>query len=567
MENSERKETLKEKIVNGIGKFKSHWNKPPEGYQVAYKEFAAFAAGCGSPNMLGVLTQYTTIATSVHLMISYFKMSTGMAWILTILASVIAIIRSPILSMMIDNSNGKSGKFKPFLLWSAIGTAVTFSFVPYIPSSWMDIHLFSIPLPAIPIMGVYEASTIDFNLGILLAFILIQIGQFFITLLNQSIAGIEQTISTVAQERANIGSIKGLVSGLPSSVVNIILPILAGTFFAKQGGWNAVNMYRVAFPICGVIGVLLVLFLVKGVEERTVVKQEYVAKVKLSEGMRLLSKSKYFWIITIFNAFNAIRNLANITTWITQYSFASDTAKTVIGLYCSTILMNAIAVALLVGPFLIKKMGKRNLMILSCVGYVIMIALQVVFHKNPVLILVVSFFEQFFGGFYFLTGIMTSDIMDEIQMKTGKRLEGFWQNYMAIVTTVIGVFTGMLTPLFLSFGGVGFSDDISLALQSPELRNNIFFYQSLLALIGAVIVAIPFFFYDLTEDKHANIVRVLRIRAAVDNYNDNMLQSEDISYLREIVDYANEANEQMVLDELAKHDCIDNILEAERNNS
>lgn len=567
MENSERKETLKEKIVNGIGKFKSHWNKPPEGYQVAYKEFAAFAAGCGSPNMLGVLTQYTTIATSVHLMISYFKMSTGMAWILTILASVIAIIRSPILSMMIDNSNGKSGKFKPFLLWSAIGTAVTFSFVPYIPSSWMDIHLFSIPLPAIPIMGVYEASTIDFNLGILLAFILIQIGQFFITLLNQSIAGIEQTISTVAQERANIGSIKGLVSGLPSSVVNVILPILAGTLFAKQGGWNAVNMYRVAFPICGVIGVLLVLFLVKGVEERTVVKQEYVASVKFSEGMRLLSKSKYFWIITIFNAFNAIRNLANITTWITQYSFASDTAKTVIGLYCSTILMNAIAVALLVGPFLIKKMGKRNLMILSCVGYVIMIALQVVFHKNPVLILVVSFFEQFFGGFYFLTGIMTSDIMDEIQMKTGKRLEGFWQNYMAIVTTVIGVFTGMLTPLFLSFGGVGFSDDISLALQSPELRNNIFFYQSLLALIGAVIVAIPFFFYDLTEDKHANIVRVLRIRAAVDNYNDNMLQSEDISYLREIVDYANEANEQMVLDELAKHDCIDNILEAEHNNS
>lgn len=563
MENSERKETLKEKIVNGIGKFKSHWNKPPEGYQVAYKEFAAFAAGCGSPNMLGVLTQYTTIATSVHLMISYFKMSTGMAWILTILASVIAIIRSPILSMMIDNSNGKSGKFKPFLLWSAIGTAVTFSFVPYIPSSWMDIHLFSIPLPAIPIMGVYEASTIDFNLGILLAFILIQIGQFFITLLNQSIAGIEQTISTVAQERANIGSIKGLVSGLPSSVVNIILPILAGTLFAKQGGWNAVNMYRVAFPICGVIGVLLVLFLVKGVEERTVVKQEYVAKVKFSEGMRLLSKSKYFWIITIFNAFNAIRNLANITTWITQYSFASDTAKTVIGLYCSTILMNAIAVALLVGPFLIKKMGKRNLMILSCVGYVIMIALQVVFHKNPVLILVVSFFEQFFGGFYFLTGIMTSDIMDEIQMKTGKRLEGFWQNYMAIVTTVIGVFTGMLTPLFLSFGGVGFSDDVSLALQSPELRNNIFFYQSLLALIGAVIVAIPFFFYDLTEDKHANIVRVLRIRAAVDNYNDNMLQSEDISYLREIVDYANEANEQMVLDELAKHDCIDNILATE----
>lgn len=565
MEAAKEKEPLKTKIANGLDKFKSHWNKPPTGYQVCYKEFAAFALGCGSPNILGVLTQYTTIATSVHLMISYFRMSTGMAWILTILASVIAIIRSPILSMMIDNSNGKSGKFKPFLLWSSIGTAVTFTFVPYIPSSWMDIHLFNIPLPAIPIMGIHEASTIDFNLGILLAFVLIQIGQFFITLLNQCISGIEQTISTVAQERANIGSIKGLLSGLPSSIVNIILPVLAGTVFESRGGWNAVGMYRIIYPICGVIGVLLVLFLVKGVEERTVVKQEYVAKVKFSEGMKLLSRSKYFWIITIFNAFNAIRGLANITTWITQYSFTSGTAKTVIGLYCSTILMNAIAVALLVGPFLIKKMGKRNLMILSCVGYVIMIALQVAFHKSPVLILVVSFFEQFFGGFYFLTGIMTSDIMDEIQMKTGKRLEGFWQNYMAIITTVIGIFTGMLTPLFLSFAGVGFSDDISIALQNTELRNNIFFYQSLLSLIGAVIVAIPFFFYDLTEKKHANIVRVLRIRAAVDNFHDNMLQPEDVAYLKEIVEYAEETKAPLVSDELAKYDCIESILEFVQN--
>lgn len=563
MESAKKKESLKTKVVGGIGKFRAHWNRPPEGYQVAYKEFAAFSAGCGSPNLLGVLTQYTTIATSVHLMISHFRMSTGMAWLLTILASVIAIIRSPILSMMIDNSNGKNGKFKPFLLWSAIGTAVSFSFVPYIPAAWMDVHLFSIPLPAIPIMGVFEASTIDFNLGILLAFLLIQIGQFFITLLNQCIAGIEQTISTVAQERANIGSIKGLVSGLPSSIVNIILPILAGTLFAQQGGWNAVNMYRIIFPICGVIGVFMVLLLVKGVQERTVVKQEYVAKVRFTEGMKLLSKSKYFWIITIFNAFNAIRNLANITTWITQYSFVSDTAKTWVGLYCSTILMNAIAVALLVGPFLIKKLGKKNVMFLSCVGYVVMIALQVIFHKSPALILVVSFFEQFFGGFYFVTGIMTSDILDDIQMKTGKRLEGFWQNYMAIITTVIGIFTGMLTPLFLSFGGVGFSDDISLALQNEQLRNNIFFYQSLLSLIGAVIVAIPFFFYDLTEEKHADIVRVLRIRSAVDNFNDNVLQAEDVTYLKEIVAYAEKANAPMVSEELLKYDCIQTILETE----
>ena len=71
MEKEKVKEPLKTKIANGIQTFKSHWGTPPKGYQVCYREFAAFAAGCGSPNLLGVLTQYTTIATSVHLMISY----------------------------------------------------------------------------------------------------------------------------------------------------------------------------------------------------------------------------------------------------------------------------------------------------------------------------------------------------------------------------------------------------------------------------------------------------------------------------------------------------------------
>lgn len=54
----EQKETLGTKIKTGIGKFKSHWKTPPEGYQVCYKEFAAFALGSGGPNFLSVLTTY-----------------------------------------------------------------------------------------------------------------------------------------------------------------------------------------------------------------------------------------------------------------------------------------------------------------------------------------------------------------------------------------------------------------------------------------------------------------------------------------------------------------------------
>lgn len=561
MKELKQKSPLIQKAEDGLFKFKSYWKKPPKGYQVSYKEFATFALGCGGQSFLGILIQYTTLATSVHLMISYFKMSTGMAWLLSILAAIIAIIRSPILSMIIDNSKGKKGsKFKPFLMWSTIGSVICFGLVPYIPKAWTEMHLFSIPLPAIPIMGVLEPSSLDFSLAILLAFILVQAGMFFDTLLNQCVAGIEQTISSVAQERANIGALKGLVSNIPSSIVNIFIPVLAGTVFAAKGGWNSVEMYRIIFPVCGIGSILLVSVLVHGVQERAVVNEKFVAKVSFWDGVKILSKNKYFWIINIANAFMAVRGLSNITAWITQYSYSSKTAVTVVGLYCSTLLMNAIAVALLIGPVLIKKYGKKNVMLISCFGYAAMVAVQLVFYKQPTVILIVSFFQQLFGGFYYIPGIMTSDAMDDIQMKTGKRLEGFWQNYSVIITTVLGVFIGMLTPLFLSMGGIGFSDNLSVALQNETLRNGAFFYQTLLSLIGSIIIAVPFIFYDLDEKKHADIVRVLKIRAAVQNFNDGALQNEDVLNMKEILDFVAKNDTKIVTDEIAKHSCINDIV-------
>ena len=54
-----------------------------------------------------------------------------------------------------------------------------------------------------------------------------------------------------------------------------------------------------------------------------------------------------------------------------------------------------------------------------------------------------------------------------------------------------------------------------------------------------------------------------KFRAATDNYEDGRLQPEDITYIREIVDFAKETKEPMVTEELAKYDCIDSILAQE----
>lgn len=551
------------KLQDGIYKFRTYWNKPPKGYDVSYKEFMNLSLGYGGLSFLSILIQWTGIATTTYMMISYFKISTGVVFFLnTFIGSIIALLRAPILSMIIDNSNDKKkrGKFKPFLLWSSIGTSLCFGLIPFIPDAWNSIALFTVTLPKIPIMGIHEVSQATFSVAVILMFVMVQVGTFFNTLLNQAMAGIEQTISTVAQERANIGSLRGLIANVPGSVINILLPIFAGILFANTGHQLNINLYRIFFPLCMVGGILLMFFTVKGTKERVVVNQKYVAKVKFWEGAKELSANKYFWIITIFNVLVGIRVLANITGWICQFSFETSQQKTISNLFCTTILMNVLVLGMVTGPLVIKKFGKRNVLLFSSIGFAVMIGFQLLVYKNPYLVLFSTLLQNLFNGYAFISGIMVSDILDFQQWKTGKRLEGFWQNYSGFIGTILGIFTGMLMPLFLTFAGIGFGDDINSALVNPMLRDNAYKYLSLLGFIGSIVVIIPMFFYDLTEKKHANYVRVLKLRAAADNYDAGELQDKDVLNYTEIVDYANEKQDAFLLDEILKHSCTSNIL-------
>ncbi len=281
-----------DKVMDILYKIKTYWKKPPKGYEVTYKEFVNYALGFGGTSFLSVLAQWTTIATTTYMMISHFKISTGVVFFLgTVLGSVCGLLRAPILSMLIDNKTDKKkrGKFKQFLIVPSICWAVFFGLIPFIPASWADIKLFSITIPAIPIMGLNEAQVSDFSLAVIVMFVMVQIGTFFQTLVNQAMAGIEQTISSVAQERANFISIKGLISNIPGSLVNMLLPIFAGILFADSGHQLNINLYRIFFPICMVLGVGCILFTYFGVQERVVVSRKFKNKVSFFEGAKELS--------------------------------------------------------------------------------------------------------------------------------------------------------------------------------------------------------------------------------------------------------------------------------------
>ncbi len=554
------KGNLKDKIKTGLETLKLHWKTPPEGYYVNYKEFLNLALGSGSLSFLSVIISWTTIAINIPMMISYFKVSTGFIFVAGVVASLLGLVRAPILSMLIDNSNSKKGKFKPFLLWSAVLTAVSFTFIPFIPQAWVGNILFAFNIPALPVFAV-AASHIEVSLASLLMFLLVQIGTFFNTLLSQCLTGIEQTVSPVSQERANIGAFKGLICNIPSSVVNIIIPLVAGLAFASsKDPMNNIELYRWAFPLCGIGGVAFVFFTYFGVEERVVVHKEYVAKVKFSEGARQLFSNKYFWIITIFNIAVGIRGNINMYLWICNYGIGGQKGAFALTV-CNMVLNNALVPGMLVGPWMIKKLGKRNVMVISTVGFTVMAFMQLFTLHSPYLMLVAIFFQNLFNGLSYIANIMVSDVLDYQQWKTGKRLEGFWQNCNSFVMTFCGLFTSALMPLFMSFGGVGFGDNIDTALKDSGIMYGTFKSVTWLGIIASVLCAIPVLFYDLSEKKHADYIRALRIRAIVENYKNNEFSDDDGAALAEIVRFARENADQFVLDELSAHRETAEILE------
>ena len=109
-------------------------------------------------------------------------------------------------------------------------------------------------------------------------------------------------------------------------------------------------LYRWAFPICGIGGILFVFFAYFGTEERTVVHKQYVAKVKFTEGAKQLLTNKYFWIITIFSIAVGVRGNINMYLWICNYAIGGQNGAFVLTI-CNMLLNNALIPGMLLGPF------------------------------------------------------------------------------------------------------------------------------------------------------------------------------------------------------------------------
>ena len=172
--------------------------------------------------------------------------------------------------------------------------------------------------------------------------------------------------------------------------------------------------------------------------------------------------------------------------------------------------------SMIVAPFVMNWIGKRNLLIAHNMLNVVLLLLLIPCYKNLFLVCVIFYINAFvntFQNIYFPN--IQADMRDYHQWKTGVRVDGLF-GPLGLIGTVLGFATGLVLPAIYEHMGLKENYDI---LYNDEMRNNLFDVLIIASIVGAILNLIPYLFYDLTEQKHRGYVNVLKIRAMFEEGN------------------------------------------------
>lgn len=465
-------------IVTNI---KTHWNKPAEGKYISYKEFTAYSVGGIGVNTVNSLFSYVGLSANCLLLGSAYQIKPMDLAIMSLIISILSLVKTPFISMLIDNTNTKYGKFRPYLIYTGIPTAVLLVVMTFIPTS------------------------INYTLKCVLLTLVYAFLMIFQSLYALAFTSLAQVLTPNSEERTSLLSVSQFIYSLGPSIVNMILPILAGLF---DGGMKGFTAYRVLFPIFSLFGVLLGLVTFKGTKEKIIVSNDYVAKVKFIDGIREVKNNKYFWILTLHNILGSLKySIGSILGWYCIYVIKSDTA---LGLM-NTVIGTASVPLMLLAPLLAKKIGKRASLISFNLFRAVFASLMLFTSDNPVLFLLCLYLATLsIGGEGVITSAITADIFDFQQWKTGKRLEGFITQFNGMLLAGATMGLNLILPWFYEHYGLKDNYDV---LFDASIRTPIFNIMIIITVISCILAVIPMIFYDMNEKKQGEIIEELKLRA------------------------------------------------------
>ena len=488
--------TFKQKCRNGISKLKetvsfvwtditTHWNKPGRGNYVPYKEVLNYSIGGMGQNMVVYLLGYMALGVTNTLFASTIGIRPMHLQTMLTVQTIANIFFQIIRGKLVDNTNTRWGRFRPYMAIMGAPLVVlsaVFIFLPF--------------------------ETMDYNTKYMMVFIFaiaISAGQ---PLFQTNYTNLGSVLSPSSRERANIITISSLIYSFAPSVYQLFVPI----FSEFTGGFTNINTYKFIVVPIGIAGVFLSLFAFFGCKERIVSSKHSVQKVSVWDGCVAVWKSKYWWLRTVSTWFTFLESAYLVLFgWIYIYGTQDMVTYGIL----TTVLGTASGLSMFATPFILKALGNKGTLLFHNGFNIMFIACMLATYEVPLLYFLFLYINTFINQLQLVYNpVLNAEVKDSIQLKSGKRVD-FMLEVAALIGTPITIASGYFLPFIYEGFGLTVNYDV---LYDPTVRNSLFYMLCALSIAGAALNLAPFLLYNLTREKHAQIITALKIRAINEDY-------------------------------------------------
>ena len=487
---------------------------------VPKKELTAFCvAGMGQGMIYALMSSYIS-----DYYLNVLQLAPMFVLLLMLLARVWDAINDPLMGMIVDRSNLKSGKMIPFIRFALIPVAVV-TFLMYLS----------------PDLGKTEMMIYS-------AIVYVAWGMIY-TVGDVSFWGIPNVITPDSEERSSVISISKIFNSIGSAVPEVLFLII-GLIIAAwvENSPEAIDpltvqkkKYLVMAIVTVGLGTILYSFVCTGVKERVKMPAHKRQPGEPSQLARIF-KCKPLVLVLLMGVLSSGRYMVSAAAiHVARYSFyigpdlatlateaeriaaiesSISTVKTVfqissiVGLFGATLLM----------PKLMKKIDYKKLVIVSCLaGFAASIVTTVVgwFTMNLyacIPFIIISCIPL--GVINTVCFAMICDCLDYMELTTGFRDNALGAACQGFINKIGNAFaTSGIVIMYMVIGlepsQMLSSTAVVSALEMPDnLRFAMFSLVSIVPGISMLLCAIPMFFYKIAGKEKKRIVDELAAKRA-----------------------------------------------------
>ena len=465
-----------------------------------------FIGGFGQGAMYAVMSNYIS-----DFYLNVMRLDARFVLLLTMLSRVWDSVNDPIMGVIMDRTQPKGGKMRPYL------------YVAPWPVAVLTIAMFIAPNYIFPnismgFLMVYAAITY------VLWDMVYTVGDIpFWALPNAMVADPAERGKLVAVSR----TVNGIGSAIPLALFMIIGPLLSKAGFQEGIRLEQTRYLTIVLLVCGVGGFLYFQTALK-VRER--VPQPPPAQRSAGEpgGLSLILRNKPLMLVICMGILAAGRYMFSAAAvHVARYSVGIPGREIQSSISTVALIMQGAMgagqlFAMILLPKLMDRFNYRNLLIgTGLLGGAAGLTIYFMGYNSSIYALIPLFFicSIPFGIINNLSYAMTCDTLDYMEWKTGFRANGLGQATQTFVNKLDNALaTSAVILVYIVLGldvnNLVASSDIGVsALNMPaNIRGGFFSMISLVPAVSLLLCVIPMFFYDLHGEKKDQVTRELAER-------------------------------------------------------